>query len=396
MSFITFLRSPTFALYAVSAWILSFLVVSGSQAHNNVSYLILLVPTLISLRFDEVKSFFQNRLAQWLLLVITSLVCSAIIGDGDPLQQIKFGLIVLLFFIAIARLPIIPDQYIYRAAWIFLVLICVYVTGNAFWQYLQGIWTLGMRLNNMHAKLENVIYVTNTMGGMLAIITLLGMQQRKFRDVLIAHALVLFFGLVLLQTRSIIGIWIATILLTYASLYRHHLRNLKIIGTIFFVIIALILAITYILLSTSIGESLLARNVYRPEIWAGYIAETLRCGMIFGCGPEHNFQYISRDGHIMVHPHSIFVTQLYKAGIVGFFPLIMLTMLAVIQGYKAKSWAGWYFIVGALGVCFDGSSLIHSPSQRWLVFHLPLALLIAQQIRQIRMQDIGTVSTHKT
>lgn len=380
MSFINFLRSPTFALYAVGAWMASFLVISGSQAHNNFSYLVLLIPTLISLRLEEIKSFFQNRLAQGLLLVILSLILAATLGDGDPWRQVKFGLIVILFFIAVARLPMISNTTVYRAAWIFLGLLCLYVSGNAIWQYSQGYWQLGVRLNDMHAKLENVIYVTNTMGGMMAIITLLGIEQKKFREVLVAHALVLFFGLVLLQTRSIIGIWAVTVLMTYIALYKHQLRNIKVISTMAVAAILLTSGIAYLLFFTSIGESLLARNFYRPEIWAGYIAETVRCGITFGCGPEHDFQYVSHDGFTMVHPHSVFVTQFYKAGLVGFIPLIALTILATVQGYKARSWAGWYFIVGALGVCFDGSSLVHSPSQRWLVFHLPLALLIAQQL----------------
>ncbi len=382
MSFINFLRSPTFALYAVGTWMVSFLVITGSQAHNNFSYLVLLIPTLISLRLEEIKSFFQNRLAQGLLLVILSLITAAALGDGDPWRQVKFGLIVILFFIAVARLPMISNTAVYRAAWIFLGLLCLYVSGNAIWQYSHDDWQLGARLNDMHAKLENVIYVTNTMGGMMAIITLLGIEQKKFREVLAAHALVLFFGLVLLQTRSIIGIWALTVLITYIALYKHQLRNIKVISTMAVAAIFLTAGIAYLLFFTSIGESLLARNFYRPEIWAGYIAETVRCGITFGCGPEHDFQYVSHDGFTMVHPHSVFVTQFYKAGLIGFIPLIALTILAAVQGYKARSWAGWYFIVGAFGVCFDGSSLVHSPSQRWLVFHLPLALLIAQQLHQ--------------
>lgn len=145
---------------------------------------------------------------------------------------------------------------------------------------------------------------------------------------------------------------------------------------------AIAIGIAYLLFFTTIGEHLLSRNVYRPEIWAGYIKETLHCGIWFGCGPEHDFRYTSHDGFVMVHPHSVFVTQLYKAGLIGLLPLILMTIWAIREGYTKKSWAGWYFIVGALGVCFDGSSLIHSPNQRWLVFHLPLALLIAQQLHK--------------
>ena len=382
MRLLEFFRNPVFMLWAIGAWLLSFLIISDSQAQNNFSYALLIIPTLISLRKDELKNFFSNRLVQLLSLVIVSLVLAAVIGDDNSLRQLKFGMIVLIFFIAVSRLPPISDKTAYRAAWLFLTMLVVYVTGNAIRQYLDGIWMPSMRLDEMNAKLRNVIYVTNTMGGMLAIITLLGLQKNRYREVLIAHALVLSFSLVLLQTRSIVGIWVATLLLTYFAFYRYQLRNIKILTTVVLSATVIVIGIAYLFMFTSIGEHLLARNFYRPEIWLGYITETVRCGIWFGCGPDHSFQYLSHDGQTMVHPHSMFVTQFYKAGIIGFIPFILMTLFAGIYGYKKKSWAGWYFIVGALGVCFDGSTFLHSPNQRWLIFHLPLALLIAEQLNQ--------------
>lgn len=380
MNFLNYLRSSTFALYAVAAWMVSFLVITGSQAHNNVSYLILILPALISLRFQEVRDFFSNTLGRLLLMVIVTLVVAAIVGDGSPLQQMKFGAIVLLFYLAVARLPLLNETLLYKAAWAFLGLIVLYVVVNMALQYMHGSWVPGMRLGDLNAKLENVIYVTNTMGGMLAVITLLGMRARKYRAVVAAHALVLLVTLTILQTRSIVGIWVLIMLLSYFSFY--HQKSKRATLLIAGIATAVIIAIGLLLAYTPIGANLLARNFYRPEIWHGYIAETLRCGMWMGCGPEHAFQYVSRDGNVMVHPHSVFVTQFYKAGLIGLLPLLAMTILAITQGLRAASWAGWYLAVGVLGLCFDGSSLVHSPSQRWLVFHLPMALLIAQQLRQ--------------
>jgi len=380
MKFLNYLRSPQFAIYAVAAWMVSFLVITGSQAHNNVSYLILILPTLVSLRFQEVQDFFRNRLGQLLFLVIATLILAAILGDGSPLQQAKFGAIVLLLYLAVARLPLLNEDTVYKAAWAFLGLITVYVLVNMVMQYAHGTWVPGMRLGDLNAKLENVIYVTNTMGGMLAVITLLGMRAKKYRAVIAAHVLVLLVALTILQTRSIIGVWALIMLLTYFNFY--HQKSKRATFIIISIALAVVIAITLLLIYTPIGASLLQRNFYRPEIWHGYIAVTLRCGIWMGCGPEHAFQYISRDGNVMVHPHSVFVTQFYKAGLIGVIPLLALTILAITQGLRAGSWAGWYLAVGVLGLCFDGSSLVHSPSQRWLVFHLPLALLIAQQLRQ--------------
>lgn len=386
MKWLDILRSPTFALYAVSAWMISFLVITGSQLHNNISYLILIVPTLASLQWSEIKRISQNPLFRLLVLVVLSVAISAWWSDGNPWQPIKFGTLIIVFFIAVARLPAISDDLAYKAAWSYLALLLLYTLFNMVWYWYQGRWSLGGRMGEMTSKLENVIYVTNTMGGMLAIITLLGMKAKRYRAVILAHLLVLGVALTILQTRSIFGLWLLTILLTYLALYRKQPLRSSVRWGILAAATFAVLGIGGLFAFTSIGESLMARNFYRPEIWSGYFAETLRCGVWLGCGPEHGFQYISHDGNIMVHPHSLYLTQFFKAGLVGLLPLLALTLWAAIQGYKARSWAAWYFICGAFGLAFDGSSLVHSPNQRWLVFHLPLALLIAQQLHHQALQ----------
>lgn len=382
MKFIEFLRRPKFALYAVGIWMLSFLLIVGSQVHNNFSYLILMIPTLITLRISEVRRFFTNPLSLGLLFVILSLILSASVGDGDPLGQAKFGLIVILFFLAVARLPLITNDLAYRAAWLYLGLLIIYVIFNMVWMYMNGNWSPGMRLGQHIAKLENVIYITNTMGGMLAIITLLGLQSKKVSEVIFAHILVLFFSLVILQTRSILGIWVLISLLSYLTFQRSSdfKRNHLIWAIVGLILIGAVIGLLFSF--TSIGESLTNRGFYRFEAWEGFIKKTAECGIWLGCGPGNEYQQIAKDGLILFHPHSAYVTQFFRAGLIGLLPLLALTAWACIQGFKTKSWAAWYFMAGALGLAFDGSSLIHSPSQRWLVFHLPLALLISQQLHE--------------
>lgn len=393
MKFIEFLRSPSYALYAVGIWMFSFLVIAGSQVHNNFSYLVLIIPTLISLRVREVRKFFTNPLAQGLLLVILSLILAASVGDGDPLRQAKYGLIVVLFFLAVARLPTITSDLAYKAAWLYLFLLITYVIFNMGWMYINGSWSPGQRMGLHIAKLENVIYITNTMGGMLAIITLLGLQSKRIPEVIFAHMLVLFFSLAILQTRSILGIWILILLLSCLTFQRSSgfKRNHLIWAMIG--LISISVGISLLLYFTSIGESLINRKFYRIEAWDGFIRKSIECGIWLGCGPENEYQHIAKDGLLLVTPHSAYVTQFFRAGLIGLLPLIALTVWACIKGFKTKSWAAWYFMVGALGLAFDGNSLIHSPSQRWLVFHLPLALFIAQQLHEATNQSVKQTTT---
>jgi hypothetical protein len=381
MKYLEFFRGPKFALYAFSIWMISFLVIGGSQQHNNFSYLIIALPTLLTLSTKELTIFFKSRLSIYLVLTIFTLVLAAFFGAGDPLRQLKFGAIVLLFYLAIARLPAISNETAYKAAWAFLILIIVYIIFNMAWKYSEGVWEMGQRLGGLSGKVENPIYVTNTMGAMLAIITVLGIGARKHKTVVFAHFLVLSFCLIILQTRSIVGIWVLIMFLSYFT-FRKTDNNTHLVRNLLFAVMSV--AIIGLLFYTPIGESLLTRKFYRIAIWQGYITETFTCSLWLGCGPQHGYHYITENNITMVTPHSQFVTQFFRAGLIGFISLLALTFYGIKDGFKTKPWLGWYFIVGVLGLCFDGNSFIHSPNQRWLVYHIPLALIISQQLNMLK------------
>ena len=386
MNILQFFRSSTYWQFAIGAWLLSFLVLPGSQSQNLFTYVAILLPVLATFRLVELKEFFSDPLSLGLLLVILALFSTSFI-DGDPSSIAKFGTMVLLFYLGIIRVPSYSNETAYKIAWILLLIIIVYVIGNMVWKYQQGIWQPGVRLVELIGKLENPIYVTNIMGCMLAIITLTGIQLRKIQYVIIAYILTLFLALAVLQTRSILPMTIIMGIITYFALRSHTSmtnRITKLVLVTFASLLALLIA--YALLHTTIGESLLTRKFYRIEIWQGFIGETMRCGMWLGCGPEHKFHYISHDGQTMVNPHSIFFTQFYKAGVIGLIPLLTISIWALVYSFRQKYWAGWFFMAALIGLSIDGSSLIHSPNMRWLMFHLPLALLIAK-----RLQDKRTI-----
>lgn len=380
MKILSFLRSPQYMTYATMIWLVSFLFISGSQRHNNFSYLILLLPTLLSLQLSEITRFFKHRLGILLLACIVSLTFADYINAGSPLIQLKFGLIVILFFIAIARLPIIDDASAYKAAWAYLVLIFVYVLFNIVKQHLYDGWELGQRLGELTSKLENVNYVASTMGALLAAITYLGLRKGKLLSIAVANGLVFILSITLLQSRTSILIWIVIAILISVMLYKND-QLAKLIKPLSWVAMIFLLVLAVIYLSP-IGDSLANRKLYRTEIWAGYIVETLRCGIWFGCGNEHPFRFVTLDGNIMVHAHNLFLMQFYKSGLVGMISLLGLTLAGLHLAFKDKPWIAWYLCAGLVGLSLDGSTLIHSPSQRWLLFHFPLALLMSQTLKK--------------
>lgn len=390
MNILQFFRSSTYWQFAIGSWLLSFLVLPGSQPQNIYTYVVVVLPMLLTLQFVELKAFFSDPLSQGLLLVIIALFGTSFIA-GDPASLAKFGAMLILFYLGVSRLPAYSNESAYQLAWALLATVMIYVIANMAWKYHWGTWQPGLRLAELTGKLENPIYVTNFMGAMLAIITLTGIQLRKIRSVFIAYVLTLFLALAALQTRSILPMTIIMSAITYFALRTHTSMANKTTKLVVIAVVGLLfLLIAYALFHTAIGESLLTRKFYRTEIWQGFIAETMRCGMWLGCGPEHKFHYISHDGNIMVNPHSIFVTQFYKAGLIGLLPLLAISIAAIVYSFKQKYWAGWFFMASIIGLVIDGSSLVHSPNMRWLMFHLPLALLICKRLHDKRADLLKT------
>lgn len=387
--FIAFFRGPDYILYATGIWLLSFLIISGSQKHNNFTYFILLLPTLLSLQPIELKNFFQHPISRWITVCIGFLVLSAFINNGDALSQLKFGLIVLLFFIAISRLPIINHHLAERICFAFLILIICYICFNMAWQFLQGSWAFGNRLGELSSKLENINYAATTMGALSASLLYLWMYQRKFGLSLCILMVVFIIGMTILQSRTTILAAIVMALLFGLEVFRA--KEFESFKRPFLIAIAVVIVGILLVYASPIGETLMTRKTYRLEIWQGYFYETLRCGVWLGCGNAHDFRYMTHDGIVMVHPHNIFLTQFYKAGVLGLTSLIGLTLYSMYYSFKYHTWLGWYLSVGLVGLSLDGSSLIYSPSQRWLLFHLPIAVLLSQLLKQQVTNKINDV-----
>lgn len=387
--FVVFFRSHDYMLYATGIWLLSFLIISGSQKHNNFTYLILLLPTLLTLQLSELRNFFQRPIARWLTATVGFLVLSAFINNGEALAQLKFGLIVLIFFIAISRLPTISHHVAERVCYVFLALIIAYLSFNVLMQFLYSGWELGQRLGPLTSKLENINYAATTMCALSASLLYFWMHQRKFGLSLCILMVVFIIGMTILQSRTTILAAILIALLFGIQVFRG--REFQSSRGPFLIAIAVVIVAILLVYLSPIGESLMARKTYRWEIWQGYFFETLKCGTWFGCGNTHDFRYVTHDGVIMVHPHNIFLTQFYKAGILGLTSLIGLTVYSMYYSFKYHPWLGWYLSVGLVGLSLDGSSLIHSPSQRWLLFHLPIAILLSQLPKQPIMNKLNDV-----
>lgn len=143
---------------------------------------------------------------------------------------------------------------------------------------------------------------------------------------------------------------------------------------------------------TSLFESMIARgDSYRFEIWSTII-EHWRSFWLTGVGiatpfPSSEAGQAVRDatGQMIVHPHNIFISMWFFAGIPG-----LLLFVGFIVHLLTRLWRGAEgpargvaisIVLVIMALCFtDTYRLISSPRPIWIIFWLPLGFLLGWSV----------------
>ncbi len=376
---IHFLNSNSYKIAAISFWFLSYFLFSHTQHVINLCYVFLLIPTLLTIRFDELKKYCSIKLVLVLIAYLITTIAAAY-HSGSPASQAIYCFVIFLFYLTVFRLPNLNVGQENKLAWAWFLIVLFYAIFNLFLSWKSGIWHFGERLITFSAFIDNPIYVADLLTIGLAMISFVSIKSGKFASLALAHVITLSMGLIILQSRSMLPVWLVICLLTlltgfYQIFYKHSKSSF-----LWLFVPAILLA--YILLSDT-GSAILARaDSYRFEIWQGYIQKTIECGIVFGCGMQDGIHYIARDGIPMAHAHNIFVANFAKTGLLGTVLLLTLIVSALFYGFKKNQLAAWVLIAGVTALLFDGSSLIKSPNERWIFIHLPLAYLIKKMVEE--------------
>jgi len=175
----------------------------------------------------------------------------------DLIKQIKYIGILILFYFSVSRLDVSNLKDVWRVAWFFLAITLVYIVVNMLLKSQTHEYGLGQRLSHLSGKISNPIFVTDFMAIMLAAITALSLKLQKFRSLIFAHLFVLLFSLLVLQSRSIIPVWIAIMGLTLLDI---RLVSNQYKYTMVSLLLLLAFITTLILMNTNIGAAILQRG----------------------------------------------------------------------------------------------------------------------------------------
>jgi len=355
-------------------WICSFFILPDATSVRLLFYCFITIPSLFLISQIKISQHAKFGLQKSLLVLMIAILLASSLHH-DLLKQIKYVGILILFYFAVSRLDVSNLKDVWRVAWFFLAITFAYILINMLLKSQTNEYGLGQRLSHLSGKISNPIFVTDFMAIMLAAITALSLKLQKFRSLILAHFLVLLFSLLVLQSRSIIPVWIAILGLTILDI---RLVN----GQYKYIMVSLLLLLAFItafiLMNTDIGAAILQRgDSYRLEIWSAYIAAARECGVVVGCGNLDKFQFIAKDGLRISHAHNIFIAYFFKYGLIGLIPLLSVVVWAVYYGLKKIPWAAWMLIAGVVSLSFDGNNILKRANETWLIFHLPLAIILA-------------------
>ena len=354
-------------------FVLSYFLPFGSGVTKTVFYLLIFFPALFCLRRTDFLLLFRCT-SFWPLFILCAYALMRSVDLMNLRETAKEMAVVFVLLAAALRLPLLQPEKVKHFSLAFIMVVITYVLLNATYQHLTHGWSLGKRLSPLFGQSKSVIFTADLLLSALTTYSWTCIKTRDLSRIFYIHILVIGVAAVFLQTRSIFPVWIVSVVLLIATQARHHGHIVK---ASVFTILGSGLLVWLALSLSGIADSLTARgDSYRIEIWSAYFLNTVKCGVIAGCGWGSELGFITNDGSAISHPHSMYMQHFYWGGLIGLFLLIVCITTPLTKGIRSSNYASWPLLSGSVALVFDGKSLLSLPNERWLLVLVPLAVLI--------------------
>jgi hypothetical protein len=359
---------------ALGCFWLSFLLLPTAKGVNNVFYALVALPGLflVARRWRALPW----RDVGFLLFLIWLLYGAVVtIAAGRGANLVKDVVYVFLFY---SVLILAVDVSWWRCETLRRVafwLVLSYVLYSSLYLWLTGAYAFGERIIWLLARMEGPIYTSMFLVSLWALAAEDWLARKRYTEMLLAAALLLFcivqglqsrtgllgfcavVALLLARWRPRTSVWILAGLAALVTAYLGQAGGIDTLRTWSFV---------------ARGDSM------RFEVWSKVLGELRECGMLFGCGYRYKIHSALAGYDVPIaHSHSVFIAQSLFGGLLGLSLLLAMTLWSLIHGWRTSgSWA-LCLAAGLIMLNFDGNNLIDNPDELWLLFHWPLAVLIA-------------------
>ena len=409
--------------FGVLLHIAGYLIVSNVTLHRNLFYGFVVIPFVI-LGINKIRSL---RLSKYdfktllTLLVVTLLYLTTTVLWGadteQTLPQSAKNLLFILCFIGSTALvfrettPELQNLYLLIAVittTLYLTLIIF-----SFWyasvhrdsefealvrqlgirgyaelkneSYYRGGWSLGFpRLdigsNDLNSPIyAGMFYSINLLAG---IYLLTNNYLSKLQLAIVSICCVcLFSGVILTQSRGPLISLLLTLLFT--ALFNKRVALHLFIGSTVTIIIMTLAALNFEALATSLRIKAVGDSV-RVQILQSCISEGL-ASPIFGIGYSVNHTVLTPTAGTFAHCHNLIIDTFLFSGFTG---AILVSLVIIAFARKAllqqrHSFFTWLFMYGVVFFQFDGTYLSTKPNPTWLVFWLPIGVMLGGYNAQI-------------
>lgn len=364
-------RETAYFTFALLLFIASFLLLPTTKMVNNVYYVFLALPALVTVVGRRGRGLrWAPDLLLWTLLIAWFAVVGIWSGDG---QHFKHVLYVALFVLLVR---VFADPTVFRtpvfARGLFWIL-AIYVLGSAVIYWIVGRYAVGERVVWLPARMTGPIYTSMWLACCFALALPVWLRERRRLELAAALAVSVFCMAYVLQSRSgLVGLSLLLVLTAGAAVWRRSVHPFLLTG------VAAGIAGVAVLAGGQVPElvSLFQRaDSGRLELWSILFADWMACGVWTGCGMDHVIDRQLSIGIPIPHPHSIFLALGLYSGLIALviFLALMLTLLR--DAWVRRDPWGLYLLTALVMLNFDGTKLVGNPDELWLLVLLPAALI---------------------
>lgn len=302
-------------------------------------------------------------------------------GGGTFTSTLKHSVYLLFFVIMInetlkQRGALVLHTLIFSSVFTLLILTLIFVDKSTL---------LTNRLQNgFFAAPSNVI----DLGGYFAIglISALVMVRETGKHWLYLPASLLFIGLLLTQSRGPLLALFASSFLLFAQ-YKHiHLRQIL-------AVIASVLFIGLFCYCSGYGGEYYERLIdayqqsfVRFGIWQ-HTLNLIEQHPWFGWGFDKTILFRNSLGAMVTTTHSVYLGTLLKGGVAGLLLLAMMSVTGLLCAWRrfhsAMTLEAMLYLFSLMFFITQGMFVIGSPGESWVLFWLPLAVVISRHGRRI-------------
>ncbi|MEE8059205.1 MAG: O-antigen ligase family protein [Pseudomonadales bacterium] len=363
--------------FALVVFVTGFYWAPTTKSLNNIFYVLLLLPLVVTFFFVEnklanIKIFIVNYKYFFIfsLLMLVSTMWNAFDQDAcaNNVKRILYVVgFLLVINISVEKIDTVGEK-ILPYALLAASLSAIYKL--FFW---LSTYTVHHRMEGIGITANSILLaIIYSVAGLVSLMVFLKGTDKK-SWVFLAAALICFAVVVLGQSRGpllSLGFSICLSLILFRG------------NRALFSMAALFVTVTFF--ATQYGDSrVFSLYDIRIDIWKAAL-ETISTSPLLGFGLQTD-EAVQVGATTFHHPHSVYITTLFHGGILGLMALMAMIASVLSADIKNINLLPWRVLLclGLVYMLFDGYRVFSHPEEIWLIFWLPIGVLMARTTPKI-------------